>query len=115
MAVAMRSRVIELAASWTRHGHDLGFGIGIAEGYATLGRIGFEGRYEYSAIGNVVNLSARLCAAAESSQILVTQRVLTEAGDSVVVTPVGNLDLHGFSRPVAAFDVKGVDMARIPS
>jgi adenylate cyclase len=115
MAVAMRSRVSELAAGWTRQGHDLGFGIGIAQGYATLGRIGFEGRYEYSAIGSVVNLSARLCAAAESSQILVTQRVLTEAGDFVVATPVGNLDLHGFSRSVTAFDVKGVDMARIPS
>lgn len=115
MAIAMRSRVRDLAEGWLRQGHDLGFGIGIAQGYATLGRIGFEGRYDYSAIGSVVNLSARLCAAAESWQILVTQRVLTDAGDLVVTTPVGELELHGFTRPVTAFDVKGVDAARIPS
>ena len=115
MAVAMRTRVRDLATSWSRHGHDLGFGIGIAEGYATLGRIGFEGRSDYTAIGSVVNLAARLCSVAEPWQILVTQRVLSSTDDFVVSTPVGDLDLRGFSRPVRAFDVKGVDMARNPT
>ena len=115
MAVAMRTRVRDLATSWSRHGHDLGFGIGIAEGYATLGRIGFEGRSDYTAIGSVVNLAARLCSVAEPWQILVTQRVLSSTDDLVVSTPVGDLDLRGFSRPVRAFDVKGVDMARNPT
>ena len=78
-----------------------------------MGRIGFEGRFDYTAIGSVVNLAARLCSVAESWQILVTQRVITGAEDLVVSTPVGDLDLRGFSRPVRAFDVKGVDMARI--
>jgi adenylate cyclase len=115
MAVAMRTRVRDLATSWSRHGHDLGFGIGIAEGYATLGKIGFEGRSDYTAIGSVVNLAARLCSAAEPWQILVTQRVLSSTDDLVVSTPLGDLDLRGFSRPVRAFDVKGVDMARNPT
>ena len=75
MAVAMRSRVQDLAAAWTRRGHDLGFSIGIAQGFATLGRIGFEGRYDYAAIGSVTNLASRLCAEAAPDQILVTQRV----------------------------------------
>ena len=113
MAVSMRTRVRDLAASWSRHGHDLGFGVGIAQGYATLGRIGFEGRFDYTAIGSVVNLAARLCAVAQPWQILVTQRVLANAEELVVSTPVGDLELNGFSRPVRAFDVKGIDMARI--
>jgi adenylate cyclase len=115
MAVAMRTRVQDLATSWSRHGHDLGFGIGIAKGYATLGRIGFEGRFDYTAIGSVVNLASRLCAVAQSWQILVAQRVLTGTDDLVITSPVDDLDLRGFSRPVRAFDVKGVDMARNPT
>ena len=115
MAIAMRSRIQDLADMWTQDGHDLGFGIGIAEGFATLGRVGFEGRFEYAAIGSVVNLAARLCAAAQPWQILVTQRVLTGAKDFVVSSPVGELDLRGFSRPVRAFDIKGADSARAPS
>jgi adenylate cyclase len=115
MAVAMRTRVRDLAESWSRHGHDLGFGVGIAQGYATLGRIGFEGRYEYTALGSVVNLAARLCAVAKPWQILVSQRVLTDVEDLVVHTPAGDLELNGFSRPVRAYDVKGVDTARVPS
>ena len=115
MAVAMRTRVRDLAESWSRHGHDLAFGVGVAQGYATLGRIGFEGRVEYTAIGTVVNLAARLCAVAKPWQILVTQRVLHGAEDLVVHSPVGDLELNGFSRPVRAFDVKGLDTARIPS
>ena len=113
MAVAMRDRVRELTERWTRRGHDLGFGIGIAQGYATLGRIGFEGRFDYAAIGSVTNMAARLCAEAASWQILVTQRVLSETGDIVVAEPVGELELRGFSKPVRAFDVRGLDAARV--
>ena len=77
MAVAMRDAGARTSPSgWARRGHDLGFGVGIAQGYATLGRIGFEGRYDYAAIGSVTNLAARLCAEAGAGQILVTQRVL---------------------------------------
>ena len=112
MSVAMRARMQDLADEWAQNGLDLGFGVGIAQGFATLGRIGFEGRYEYSAIGSVVNLAARLCAAAQTWQILVTQRVLSGAQDYVVSTSVGDLELHGFSRAVRAFDVKGLDAAR---
>ena len=82
MAVAMRTRVRGLAESWARQGHDLAMGIGIAQGYATLGRIGFEGRHDYAAIGSVTNLAARLCADAEPWQILVTERVFSAAGPS---------------------------------
>jgi adenylate cyclase len=112
MAVAMRSRVAELAEGWRRLGHDLGFGVGIAQGFATLGRVGFEGRYDYAAIGTVTNLSARLCAEAAAGQILVTQRVLTGAGDVAVSRTVGHLELRGFSRAVEAHEILGLDAAR---
>ncbi len=115
MAVSMRATVRELATTWSRHGHDLSIGVGIAQGYATLGRIGFEGRSEYTAIGSVVNVAARLCAVAEPWQILVTRRVLTGAEELVVTTPAGELELRGFSRPVRAFDVQSVGAARTPS
>ena len=112
MAVAMRSRIQDLADGWAQDGHELGFGMGIAQGFATLGRVGFEGRYEYAAIGSVVNLAARLCAAAQPGQILVTQRVLTGTKDYAVSAPAGELELRGFSRAVKAFDVKGLDAAK---
>jgi class 3 adenylate cyclase len=105
MAVEMRDRVADLAASWHRRGHDLGFGIGVAQGYATLGTIGYEGRSDYAAIGSVINLSARLCAAAAAGQILVTQRVMAATEEVVHTRHVGDLDLRGFSRPVTVFDV----------
>jgi adenylate cyclase len=105
MAVAMRDRVSELAVSWRRRGHDLGFGIGVAQGYATLGRIGFEGRSDYAAIGSVTNLSARLCAEAAAGQILVTQRVVSATDGVVETRHVGDLTLRGFSRPISVFDV----------
>ena len=111
----MRTRVQDLADGWARRGHDLAFAVGIAQGYATLGRIGFEGRFDYAAIGSVTNLAARLCAEAQPWQILVTQRVHAEAEDIAVSEPVGELTLKGFSRPVAAFDVRGLDNARITS
>ena len=115
MAVAMRARIRELAESWVRRGHDLGFAIGIAQGFATLGRIGFEGRLDYAAIGSVTNLAARLCAEAEPWQILVTQRVISSADGIAVCNDMGDLTLRGFSRPIRAFDVKGLDEARLTS
>ncbi len=99
LGVAMRARVQELAGSWRRAGHDLALGVGIAQGYATCGRVGFEGRYDYAAIGTVTNLAARLCAAAEPWQVLVTQRVSAAVEDLAVSRPVGELALRGFSRP----------------
>ena len=112
MALAMRQRVQELADSWRRHDHELALGVGIAQGYATLGRIGFPGRFDYASIGSVTNLAARLCAEATPWQILVTQRVNAAAEDLVVSRFVGELSLRGFSRPVRAFEVSGLDSAR---
>jgi adenylate cyclase len=113
MALAMRQRVQELADSWQRRGYELAFGVGIAQGYATLGRIGFAGRSDYASIGSVTNLAARLCAEAAPWQILVTQRVNAAAEDLVVSRLVGELTLRGFSRPVRAFEVSGLDSARV--
>ena len=114
MAVAMRGRVAELADGWRSRGHDLGFGVGIAQGYATLGRVGFEGRYDYAAIGTVTNVSARLSAQAEAGQILATQRVVTGAAEIAVTRSLGPMELRGITRPVEVFDVLGLDAARIP-
>ena len=108
MAVAMRGRVHDLAAGWQRRGHDLGFGAGITQGYATLGRIGFAGRYDYAAVGSVTNVAARLCARAADGQILVTQRVVSATEDVAVSDPVGDLELPGLARPVRAFNIKGL-------
>jgi class 3 adenylate cyclase/CheY-like chemotaxis protein len=112
MAVAMRGRVAELAEGWKRRGHDLGFGVGIAQGYATLGRVGFEGRYDYAAIGTVTNLSARLSGLARAGQILATQRVVTGAAEVAVTSSLGPMELRGITRPVEVFDVLGLDAAR---
>jgi len=112
MAVAMRDRVAELADGWSRRGNDLGFGIGIAQGFATLGRIGFEGRFDYAAIGSVTNLAARLCAEAGPGQILVAQRVYTATEGLASGESVGELELKGFSRPVRTFAVTGIDDTR---
>ncbi len=109
MAMAMRTRMGGLAEGWARRGYDLGFGAGIAQGYATLGRVGFEGRYDYAAIGSVTNLASRLCSEAAPWQILVSQRVLAGIEDIVVSRPVGDLTLKGFSRPIKAYDVREAD------
>jgi class 3 adenylate cyclase len=106
MAVAMRERVDELLVTWRRRGYDLDFGVGIAQGYATIGAIGFEGRLDYGAIGTVTNLAARLCGEARPRQILVSQRVLGAVEALVEVEELGSLALKGFSRPVAAFNVR---------
>jgi class 3 adenylate cyclase len=115
MAIAMRARVRDLADDWTGRGHDLAFAAGISQGYATLGRIGFEGRFDYAAVGSVSNLASRLCSQAAPWQILVTQRVQSGANDVVVSDPVGEVTLKGFSRPIAVFDIRGLDSARATS
>jgi class 3 adenylate cyclase len=105
MAVAMREAARKLIAAWRRHGCDLGFGAGIAQGYATLGQIGFSERSGYTAIGTVCNLAARLCAEAKDGQILVSSRI-AEAVEAVArLDDLGSLELKGLRRPVAAFDV----------
>jgi adenylate cyclase len=105
MAVEMREQVAALAENWRKHGHELGFGIGIAHGYATLGRIGFEGRFDYGAVGTVVNLAARLCADATDGQILIDGKVQSAIEASTSTEPAGELVLKGFHRPVRAFNV----------
>lgn len=112
MGVAMRTRVKGLAETWARQGHDLALGIGIAQGYATLGTIGFEGRLDYAAIGSVTNLAARLCAAADPWQILVTERVFSAAGPAVVGEDAGERELRGFSRSTRTYTVRGLDSSR---
>jgi adenylate cyclase len=105
MAVAMRGRLSELSSKWRRERHELGFGVGIAYGYATLGPIGFEGRSEYSAIGTVVNLAARLCAEARDGQILIDSKVRAALDGRATTEPVGELTLKGLRRPIAAHNV----------
>jgi len=106
MAVEMRSRVAELAGKWRRFGHELGFGIGIAAGHATLGSVGYEGRFHYSATGTVVNLGARLCGQAGDGQILIDGRVQVATEAVASTEPLGDLDLKGFHRAVRAFNVR---------
>ncbi len=111
MAVGMRSRTERLAEEWTRRGLNLALGVGIAQGYATLGRIGFEGRFDYAAIGSVTNLASRLCSEAAPWQILVTQRVHSSVERIVESESVGDLELRGFSKPVRAFSIRGLNAA----
>ena len=108
MAVQMRDRVIDLAAKWRKLGHDLGFGVGIAHGFATLGRISSQGRFDYTAIGRVVNLAARLCGEAKTGQILIDGKVHSAVETLIEFESVGELTLKGFHRPVAAFDVRAI-------
>jgi class 3 adenylate cyclase len=108
MVLVMRERLTELTAKWRKRGFDLGFGAGIAQGYATIGAVGFEGRWDYGAIGNVTNLAARLCSEAKPGQILIAQRVLASVEDLVEVEPVGELDLKGLSKAVSAFNLVGL-------
>jgi class 3 adenylate cyclase/CheY-like chemotaxis protein len=112
MAIAMRTRMNELTEQWRHRGYELDFGVGIAQGHATLGRIGFEGRADYSAIGSVTNLAARLCAAAAARQILISQRVFAATEDMLITDPLGELELRGFARPTRAYNVVGLDEAR---
>jgi adenylate cyclase len=105
MALEMRVAVGALTERRRRLGHDIGFGIGIAHGYATLGTIGFEGRFDYAAIGTVSNVASRLCDEAKPGQILISPRVLTAVKDAVTVEPVGEFELKGIRRPIAAYNV----------
>ena len=104
----MRGRVDNLAVGWRKRGYDLAFGLGIAQGYATIGAIGFEGRWDYGAIGTVTNMAARLCGEAKGGQILVAQRVASSVEDVADVEEVGALTLKGLLRPVPAFNVIGL-------
>src|SRR6266478_5957599 len=97
LAVDMREAVAALARSWAGRGHEIGFGVGIAQGYATLGRIGFEGRFDYAPIGTVINLAFRLCAEARDGQILVTQRVASAIECQADLEPLGNIAFKGLS------------------
>ena len=105
MALDMRRKVEDLRTEWLKKGYDLDLGIGLAAGYATLGNIGFEGRMDYGAIGNVTNLAARLCAEAKARQILTNQRTLSKIETLVDYEPLEELQLKGVSRPVAAFNI----------
>jgi class 3 adenylate cyclase/CheY-like chemotaxis protein len=105
MALAMKERVGKLISKWRKRGHQLGFGVGIAKGYATLGKIGFEGRFDYAAIGTVTNLASRLCDKAQDGQVLISQRVYGEVEEKVDVEPQGELALKGLNRPVVAYNV----------
>jgi class 3 adenylate cyclase len=105
MIVAMRERLAELLVKWRKRGFELDFGAGIAQGYATIGAVGFEGRWDYGAIGTVTNLAARLCGEAKPGQILIAKRVLASVEELLEVEPVGELQLKGLLRPVPAFNI----------
>jgi adenylate cyclase len=105
LGCALREEMAGLTRQWQKRGYDLGFGVGIALGYATCGEVGFEGRSDYAAIGAVTNLASRLADEATAGQILIEQRLYAEVEDAVEVDPVGEFTLRGFRRPVAAFNV----------
>ena len=106
MAVEMRTEVARLISKWGRYGHDLGFGVGIAHGYATLGCIGFRGRFQYSVTGTVANRASRLCDKALDGQILVDAKVYAEVQALAELDRLGEFELKGFRRPVQAFNVR---------
>ncbi|MDH5538802.1 MAG: adenylate/guanylate cyclase domain-containing protein, partial [Rhizobacter sp.] len=107
MALEMQAEVAKLAAGWRRRGYELQMGVGIAQGFATIGGIGFEGRIDYGAIGTVTNLAARLCGEAQGGETLLAQRVMAALDGAFKVEPVTELTLKGFHRPVAAFRLLG--------
>ena len=108
MALELRDALEVLTATWSRLGHEIGFGIGIAHGFATLGTIGYEGRFDYAAIGTVSNVASRLCDEAKPGQILISGRVLMKVENAVKVDPVGDFELKGIRRPLAAYSVVGL-------
>jgi class 3 adenylate cyclase/CheY-like chemotaxis protein len=115
LAVAMRNRMNQLRDEWKSKGYELDFGVGIAQGYATLGLIGFQGRSDYTAIGTVTNQAARLCAEAAPGQILISSRVYTGAQNIITADSLGEMTLRGFSRPSQVYNVVGLDAARAPA
>src|SRR5438552_799802 len=111
MALAMQQAFPPLGREWNKRGYELALGCGIAQGYATLGAIGFEGRWDYAAIGSVTNLAARLCAEAAGGQVLIDRKTMAKVEDLVEASPVGPLNLKGFAQSVAAFTVAGLKPA----
>ncbi|MDX1485331.1 MAG: response regulator [Alphaproteobacteria bacterium] len=109
MSVAMHDSIGTLVEDWRKMGYDLGFGIGIAQGYATLGRIGFEGRFDYAAIGSVVNLASRLSDEAEDGQTIISEPVWAATESITKTEPIGLLELKGLHRPINAFNVTGLE------
>ena len=107
MALAMQAHFVPLRTAWKKRGFDLDLGIGIAQGYATLGAIGFEGRWDYACIGSVTNLAARLCSESKGGQIITNQKTLARIEESVQAEPLGDLILKGVSHPVPAFNITG--------
>ena len=105
MALAMQQHFAPLRAAWKKRGFDLDLGIGIAQGYATLGAIGFEGRWEYACIGSVANLASRLCSEAKGGQILINQKTLSRIEDAVEAEPLGEVMLKGIAQPVKTFNI----------
>ena len=105
MAIDMRAAIRALIEKGRKLGHDIGFGIGIAHGFATLGTIGFEGRFDYAAIGTVSNVASRLCDEAKPSQILISPRVLMAVEKDIAVETVGDFSLKGIRRPLTAYNV----------
>jgi class 3 adenylate cyclase len=105
MAIEMRERVEVLSAVWRKRGYDLALGVGVAQGYATIGAIGFEGRGDYGAIGTVTNVAARLCGEAKGGQTLISQRLLGKVDELIEVEPVGELALKGLQRPVTGYNI----------
>src|SRR6185369_7273883 len=103
-----RAAIGNLIEKWRKLGHDIGFGIGIAHGFATLGTIGFEGRFDYAAIGTVSNVASLLFDEAKPGQILISPRVLTKVENAVTVEPIGQFELKGIRRPLAAYNVVGI-------
>ena len=112
-ALDMRTAIGSLTEKWRRMGHELGFGVGVAHGFATLGTIGFEGRFDYAAIGTVSNVASRLCDEAKPGQILISPRVMMAVEDAVIVEPVGDFTLKGIHRPMAAYNVLSVVSSKI--
>jgi len=108
LGLAAQERLAQLAEAWRKRGTQLALGIGISAGYATLGRIGFEGRYDYGALGPATNLASRLSTAARPGQILISQRVFAAVEEHITAEPVGEVELKGFAEPVAAYDVRGL-------
>jgi class 3 adenylate cyclase len=108
MALSMQERFVPLRAAWKKRGYQLGLGIGVAQGYATLGAIGFEGRWDYACIGGVTNLAARLCSEAKDGQILTNQRTLSRIEDAVHAEPLGEVTLKGIAHAVPAFNITRV-------
>jgi adenylate cyclase len=105
MAIAIRERFVEIGEEWRRRGHVLTVGIGIATGYATMGRIGFEGRYDYGGVGNAIILASRLSGEAAAGEILLAQRTFAAVDGAIPAEPAGERQLKGFSRPIGVYRV----------